>query len=483
MLNRVFFLLFFVNILYANIDLQLPSKAILNEPFKFSIEINGNNIEFPSDINIDGNSPQNLGTSTSTTVLNGKIAKKIKKTYMFFPKSDFTFPSLKFIIDGKEYHTQKKEFILEKPSKTKSDLFDLEIKTSKNDLYIGENFILTILFKRKKDLQIIDLSFNKTDFKDFWFKQLDENETYEVDNYIVQELKFLMIPLKEGDLKLEPLGISAQILDVNSRFSFSNIAKEIKVYSNELSLNVRKLPDNIKLIGDFKIETTIDKDFLKKGEAVSYKVKITGTGNISDIPDLKLDIKNATMYENKPKIETKVSDNDLVGSYEKVFSIIPNESITIPSIKLGFFNKNENRLLELSSKEYKINVENSSNNLTNKNELVKKEDISNTKTTVIVEKNSLFENIVYFILGIVFTLITIIIYFYFINQKRKKEVYNTPLIKKVKKAKSKKELLKVLAIYINIDKNLDELLFKLEITNNVKVIKKEIIKEIIKLKL
>lgn len=62
-------------------------------------------------------------------------------------------------------------------------------------------------------------------------------------------------------------------------------------------------------------------------------------------------------------------------------------------------------------------------------------------------------------------------------------MYNTPLIKKVKKAKSKKELLKVLAIYINIDKNLDELLFKLEITNNVKVIKKQIIKEIIKLKL
>lgn len=484
MLSRFFFIFIsFVNILLANVEISFPSKAIMNEPFRFDIEINGNDIKFPNISSIDGARLKDLGSSTTTTVINGKIAKKIKKSYIFFPKKDFLFPSLEFIIDGKTHYSEERKFILEKPSKTKSNLFDLEIKTSKNDLYVGENFILTIVFKRKKDLQIIDLSFNKTDFKDFWFKQLDENKTYEVDNYIVQELKFLMIPLKEGNLILEPLGISAQILDVNSRFSFSNITKETKVYSNELSLKVSKLPNEIKLIGDFNIETTIDKDSIKKGEAVSYKVKITGTGNISDIPDLKLDIKNATIYENKPKIETKVLDNDLVGSYEKVFSIIPNDSLVIPSIKLDFFNKNENRVLELSSKEYKINVENSSNNVINKNELIKKEDVSNPKTTVIVEKNSLFENIVYFVLGIVFTLITIIIYFYFINQKRKKEVYNTPLIKKLKKAKTKNELLKILAIYINIDKRLDDLVFKLEKTDSIKDIKKEILKEIIKLKL
>ena len=54
----------------------------------------------------------------------------------------------------------------------------------------------------------------------------------------------------------------------------------------------------------------------------------------------------------------------------------------------------------------------------------------------------------------------------------------TPLLKRIKKTKTKGELLKILAVYIKIDSSLDKLIFKLEEQNDIKLIKKDIVKKI-----
>ena len=51
-----------------------------------------------------------------------------------------------------------------------------------------------------------------------------------------------------------------------------------------------------------------------------------------------------------------------------------------------------------------------------------------------------------------------------------------PLIKKVKLTKSSNELLKILSVYINKDPKLDELIYNLENTKDVDILKKDIIK-------
>ncbi len=488
MLNKIFLFLLFSTILFANVSLKLPPHALINEPYKFIIEASGESIKFPKLSTINGNIVQELSSSNSTNIINSQITKKIKKTFVFTPSSDFIFPSLEFKIDGKTYKTDEKKVELKKPEKTKSDLFDLEIKLSKNSVYVGENIILTIVFKYKKDLQIVDLSFNKTDFKDFWYKQLDKNKNYEESGYIVQELKFLMIPLKNGNIKINPLGITAQIMDVNSSRSFSlfsSVTKDIKIFSNELNLEVKQLPNNVKLIGEFDIKSTIDKRDIKRGEAVSFKINISGIGNIEDVPDIKLDIKEATIYENKPKIVTKILNDEISGSYEKVFSIIPNESIKIPSIKIEYFNKENKKISALTTPEYKVTLQESQNNsnLNKKNTLEKKSFEKNSKEITLIKDVSYFEKGLYFILGIIVTLFIFAIYYYFTNKKREKQQYNTPLLNRIKNSKTKDELLKILAIYINFDKQLDELIFKLEKSNEIEVIKKQIKDKIKQLKL
>lgn len=464
--------------LYGNVNLNIPDSIIKNEPLVFTIEVYGKSIKFPDMSNIDGNSVQEISSSSSTQIINGKISKKIKKIYSLYSNKNIKFPSLEFIVDSKSIYTNEKEIEILNPQKTKSELFDLTIKSNKKELFVGEDLILTLIFKYKKHSQIVDLNFEKPVFDDFWYKQLNDTKQYDEGEYSVQELKFLLFPLKEGTLTITPLNIQAQIIDArrNSFSLFSNATSVVKVYSNELEFNVKKLPSNVNLIGDFDIKATADKTRIKNGEAVSYKLEIKGSGNIDDIEDIKLNIKNATIYENKPIRKSSFIENKYRGTYTKVFSIIPNDSLVIPKITLEYYDKNLNQVVSKQTKSFKIELlkETVSQNIV---KLEKSNDEIERKEVVkVVEKSSIKDNILYFSLGMILSALTLGLYLYVINSKKEKKFNETPLIKKVKASKTKEELLKVLVAYIKIDSQLDVLIFKLEKSEEIFVLKKDIIK-------
>ncbi|MDY0052852.1 MAG: BatD family protein, partial [Aliarcobacter sp.] len=196
-------LFLFVTTLFADIKLYISSNTIVkNEAFVFVLEVLGNDINFPNISLIDGKTVQEISSSTSTNIINGNITKKIKKTYSFYPTKDFILPSFKATIDGENYKTNEEKITILEASKTQSDIFDLNIKTNNSDLYIGENFILTMVFKYKKDVDILDLTFDKPNFENFWYKQIDNSKKYEDGDFTVFEIKFLMFALKKGIQKI-----------------------------------------------------------------------------------------------------------------------------------------------------------------------------------------------------------------------------------------------------------------------------------------
>ena len=100
----------------------------------------------------------------------------------------------------------------------------------------------------------------------------------------------------------------------------------------------------------------------------------------------------------------------------------------------------------------------------------------------VVEQTSTLDRIIFFFLGIAFSILIISLYFYVITSKRKKQE-DKPLVKKVKESKTKDELLKILAVYLKIDVKLDAYIFELEKTKDIDSLKKEIIKTLKELKL
>lgn len=469
-------LIFTVN-LFANVQISIPNSVVKGEPLVFSISVYGNSLKFPNLSLIDGNSVQEISSTSSTNIINGKITKQIKKLYSLYPTSNVKFPSLTFEVDSQKFYTKEKEVVLLNPEKTKSNIFDLEIISEKNEVYVGESFILKLVFKYKKYSQIVDLSFEQPNFQNFWFKQLNETKKYEENDYVVQELNFLLFPLKKGLLEISPLKIQAQVIDASkdSYSLFSRASSNVNIYSNSLSIKSKKLPDGVDLVGNFNIRATVDKKDIKKGESISYRVEIDGVGNIDDVKDIKLNIPDATVYENKPEIKSSFKNNSYGGTYIKVFSIIPNKSITIPSVKLKYFNKEDSEVIVKNSENYTIKVKDIqvSSSYTKLEKAVKNDE--SKQVIKVVEKSSLKNNILYFSLGIIVTLLILGLYWYVINSKKQKVLDDISLVKKVKSSKTKDELLKTLAVYININQKLDELIFKLEKSEDIKDIKKEII--------
>lgn len=470
--------------LFANVQLNIPKDVVRGEALLFSIEITGNDIVFPNFKTIDSYAVQEVSSSTSTNIINSKITKKIKKIYSLYPVKDFLFPNLKFVVDGKEYFSKERNIVLKDPTKTISPNFELSLQSDIKEIYVNENFVLRMFFKYKKSANIVDLSFEKPNFDNFWYKQLDDSKQYQEGDFIVQELKFLLFPLKSGILKINPLKINAQIIDGSNSFSFfSNATSNVKIYSNSLEFNVKELPSNVNLIGKFDIKTKIDKEKINQGEAISFKIEIKGHGNIDDIADIKLDLNDATIYENKPIINAKYEDEKYKGIYTKVFSIIPNKSITIPKISLKYFDKDLKQVVIKQSDEIKIEV--LEKKIEKQNELITKPNIEVEQKEIvkIVEKVSQKDRIIFFISGFVLGILILGLYLYVIKYKYKRKTVETTLLKKIKKSKNKDELLKLLAVYIKIDSSLDKLIFELEEKNDIKLLKKDIITKIKELKL
>ncbi len=479
---KLFFKLFFILIffsIFAKCDVALKSNNnfILGENFVFEIEANGSDIEFPNIDKIDNQIVVNLGTSRTITSINGNVVNKIKKTYSFKPQKDFILPSFEVKIDGKSFNTKEKSITSYIPKKSKLKNFDFEISLNKSSLFVGEESVLNLKFKYKKDLQIVDLAFNMPIFNNIWSKKIEQqNSSYEENGFVVQELNFLIFPQKSGLLEIPSIKIEAKVIDMNaySYSLFSPATKTEKIYSNSLTLDVKPLPNNVNLIGEFLLKTSVSKEEINEGESVSYQVEVSGNGNIDDIEDIKLDIKDVTIFENKPEIKTKIEDNKNVGTYKKSFSIISNKDFEIPSISLSYYDQNIKKVVTQKSPSYKIKVKSIEKKTTFKGlEKAKKEKIEIEK---IVYKTSLKQQLLFFILGMLFTILIFGLYFYVKNRKVKQKD-DLPLVKSIKKSKNNNELIKLLLPYIGYNKILDELIFKLEKDEKIdlKLIKKDIV--------
>jgi len=449
----------------AKVVLQAPDTFYKNDIVHFKIVATGTDINLPEIKNIGGEVVQRTGTSQHTTIINGARSYQFSQSYTLKGKSDIHIPSFEIMIDNKIEKTKAKTIKMLKVEKTKSDLYDLKISIDKKTVYVGEPIVFTLKFKYKKDLEIVSLDFNKPDFESFWVKELNPQKSQNnYTQYVEQEVKYLLFPQKAGSIQVEPLKIGVTTIKNNSygkTFYLSSPTVTTPVYSNGLEIDVKPLPKGINLIGNFTIKSTIDKSSIDQGDAISYKLYIEGRGNIDDLDEVVVDIPNTIIYDNPSKKEYNIKDNLYGGKYTKTYSLIGKESFTIPSIELKYFDNKTNSVKIIKTKEYRIKV-NTKEVKKSKLEIAAptKPLSSNLEQKVTVVKISNKNNIIFFTLGFLSAILLASIYFFWRKKETKKS--EIPLLKKVRTTKTPNELFKILLVYINIDKELDKIIYKLE---------------------
>ncbi len=110
-----------------------------------------------------------------------------------------------------------------------------------------------------------------------------------------------------------------------------------KIYSNSLTINVRPLPNGLELYGDFKISASVDKKRVHTNKPVNLTIRVEGEGNIDDIKKFELNLDNAVIYSDEPKIKSKLINGKYYGEFTQKIAIIADNNFTIPPFKHKVF--------------------------------------------------------------------------------------------------------------------------------------------------
>ncbi len=448
----------------ASVDTQNISAG---ERVTLSLTITGEDINRPQISQICSTDIVSSSSQTSIQMINNNYQKSYVLSYSFMPQESCTVEAIEFEIDGVLEKTEPIDISVKAYKRSKNDDFVLTFSTNKDEVYVGEPFELTLVFKQKRNIQAVDSKFVPSDLKGFWVKHESKPERHNENDIIVTKLVYTIAAQRAGVLEITPaqMNIATRANTRDTWGSFIPNVKWKKYLSNAVKLNVKELPKGVSLIGDFNIQARVDKQEVNQNEAVNVTVDVTGYGNLEDIKSFKPYIKGVSVFDEKISIDGLMLTQKI--------ALVGDSDFVIPPFKLTYFDTQTKKVKMILTKEIKVKVNGSA-----PKELKIKRDESKKSIPAKVEVVEVSTNNITYLVGIALFLaglfigIVLMILKPWKNFKREKSF----------SIKEPKTLLVKLMPYQD-DKKVSEIIDILEknIYSNAKIeIDKKVLKEIVK---
>lgn len=431
----------------ASVSTLHPIKG---QMVNYDITASGNDISFPNISSIDGADIVSTSSSSSLSIINGQRSSTKTKSFSFYAQKNMTIPKFIVTIDGRNYQTQEIKLDISKPNTKHKDI-EILLRIDKTDLYLSEETTLRLFIKRRANFQISDISLQNPNLTDFWLKNTKNNNPYRQGEYVIQEISYTIYPQKVGKLTIDSFVVMITKPSARSNsFFFVNAGVQQQITSNSLNINVKDIPSETNIVGDFDFNVKVNKLKTKSNDSISFELSINGKGNLEDIEDFVLNINNANSYASKPKIEGN--------TFKQVWSIVADENFTIPSIEFSFFSLKDEKVITKTSKEINIQITGKKKQdlfLVNNNQADIKPKIIE-KEIIVYKPAPLKEKILYVVLG---SSLTIMIFFIF--RLASGILANIKYANKLKIPKDDKELLSLLVGYKD-NQDISKYIHKLE---------------------
>lgn len=348
------------------------------ETFTLTVEISGEDVNvtaYPQLQQLKGLEAvyANAGESTSIQIINGK--KSVSKSYQFLLRArevgKWSIPSISVENEGRAYTTQPLTIEVvpagaisgnQNPSLSK-EVF-LAIVPAKKEAVVGEQIMVYLkIFTR---VNITQYSPTKTpNFVGFWAEDFPIKQPLEPEREVLNGITYstftikrtAIFPTHAGTLQIDPAEIDCELRipkkgrssmfdDFFSPFGdpFGQVV-QTKLVSNAVAISVKELPGEkpagfTGLVGNFDVTSSVDKSSLKTGEAVVYKVEISGTGNImaAETPANPFS-EDFEKYDPKSSDEINKKGNLISGKKTFEFVAVPRASrqFEIPPFVLSYF--------------------------------------------------------------------------------------------------------------------------------------------------
>lgn len=249
----------------------------------------------------------------------------------------------------------------------KEDLYKnifIKVDVDKRDVYLGEQITATykLCSRVRLDANITKLpklvGFWSQDFE-IRDRNIPKRETIDGKEYLVFEIKkTALFPTRTGTLELD----TTQAEGV-AQLNYENIPIVLK--SNPVKINVRPLPDGSAYkgfngaVGNYTIESNIDKTELTTDDVVNLTYRIRGTGNLKLIESPQVNVSN-NFDQFDPQIsDTITNTNNVIAGYKTfMYSFAPRKSgtLTIPSTDFTYFDPENSAFKTLMTPSYTLNV-------------------------------------------------------------------------------------------------------------------------------
>lgn len=385
---------FFAVLAYAN-NIEMYSavnktSVALNESFQLTISIKGNSKSLPlfslptlKDFNIYGSSQ-----SKSMSIVNGNITNTVSYIYTLSPKKvgEYEIPSFKLEYNGQSYETEPVKITVSQAQTTSSVSvqntqipkqkqssqvynFDtskaifVESKVDKKTVYLNEKVIYTFSFYTSVNV-LSNPSYQAPNFMGFFTGNTTQNNYRTQINgrdYIVTEVSTELYPQQEGNITIGKSVLMVSIEDFSKNYddffaSFFRRSKNVELVTDEINLKVLKVPQNINMVGNFKMTATVDKRDKKENEPFDLKITISGDGNIKTIQEPEIALSdNLKKYETSEKI-IKQGDKETGKEFTTLIMPLSSGEGEIKILSQKYFDMQTKQIKNLGPKNIKVNV-------------------------------------------------------------------------------------------------------------------------------
>jgi hypothetical protein len=382
------------------------TKLAVGEQFQitYSLNTSGNGFRHPSFNDFEVYSGPNQ--STSMQIINGAMSQSVSYSFILAPRKEGTYTIIpaSITVNGKKIESKSLTINVlkggnnnqqqqnsgnqqrqsqQQKSGTEELGNNLFIKASvdKSKVYVGEQLVVT--YKVYTRVSIVDNGLTKAPvFNGFWSEDVFSPnkqatlhpEVIDGIQYQVAEIKkTILIPQHSGTLNIDAMEMDCVIrMSVKSNNFFDQFFgggyrdSKVSIKSRTLQIEVMPLPVAGKpdgfsgAVGEFSIETKVNKNKLKTNDGVNYLLTLSGKGNIKFIEPIKLDLpKEFESFDPKMNDKISVSNAGISGSRTYDYLLIPRVAgnLEIPALHFSYFDPQKNEYIILKSAEIPIEVE------------------------------------------------------------------------------------------------------------------------------
>ena len=392
---------------------QAPKAVVVGERFRITYKVNTRDAkEFraPDMKSIEILTGPATSTSSSTTIINGKVESSTTITYTYTAvateEGDVELDGATIKAGGKQITSNKLTIRVLPPDQASAqqsgtsgqtgsrqtsgqtssdvgadDLFMLAT-VDKTTVYEQEALLLTFKIYKLPSVDLQSMSNKMPDLKNFHVQEVElpQQKEFNLEHYNGRNYQtmvwsqYVLFPQHSGELEIPSTpfeGVIAQRVENNSGDIFDmffNSARYVEVKkdltSRSIKINVKPLPQGktgafYGGVGDFNISSTISSTDVTANDAVTLRVILSGTGNLKLVktPDIKFP-QDFDIYD--PKVENKytIKGGRQTGNKVYEYLVIPRHAgqYTIPAVEFQYFDPKSGSYKTVKTDEYTLNV-------------------------------------------------------------------------------------------------------------------------------